>query len=119
MGRTSQRKLVIDFEHDDNNSQHNLFIHLNNLLRDLGEETLTVEVVVYGPAIKLLTTKNSKYSYEIKKLQEVGVLFRGCRNAMKMHHITDTELLDAITVVPSGIGHIVKMQLEGAVYVKA
>lgn len=119
MDITTQRKLVIDFEHDDSNSQQNLFTHLNNLLRDIGEEMLTIEVVTYGPAIYMLTSDSSKHSHDIKKLQELGVLFRGCRNAMKKHHIVDAGLLDNVMTVPSGIGHIVKTQLKGAIYIKA
>ena len=119
MIKTKQQTLIADFEHNDSNSQQNLFTHLNNLIKDLGKEPLTIEVVVYGSAIEMLTTKHSRRSGDIKKLQGVGVLFRGCHNAMKKHLITEAELLDDITVVPSGIGHIVKTQLKGAIYIKA
>lgn len=119
MIKTTQQTLIVDFEHDDSNSQQNLFTHLNNLIKDLGEEPLTIEVVAYGPAIEMLTTESSKHSNDIKELQKKGILFRGCHNAMKKHHITKAELLDDITVVPSGVGHIVKTQLKGAIYVKA
>lgn len=119
MDQTTQQTLVVDFEHDDITRQQNLMNHLTNLINDLGGEPLNIEVVAYGQAIEMLTIKMSRHINEIKNLQEDGVVFRGCHNAMMKHHITEVDLLDDVRVVTSGIGHIVKAQLRGAIYIKA
>lgn len=116
---TNTPALVIDFEHDDTAKQDNLLAHITNLLRDLGEQRLAIEIVAYGPGIMMLVANKSEFSERIKELQSKGVLFHTCRNAMNKYDIHDDALLDSVTPVPSGVGRIIKAQLEGSIYFKA
>lgn len=111
--------LVIDFEHDDYVKQEHLLLHIKNLLRDFEDKPLLVEVVAYGPGVMLLDARKTDFSDRIVRLQQQGVQFEACRNAMKKFGIEDKDLLADITPVPSGVGRIVKAQLGGYVYFKA
>lgn len=111
-------RLVIDFEHNDIQQQKNLMTHLANLLKDFGDTPLTVEVVVYGPAIQFVTTSPATFADHIATLQSRGVKFLACKNAMKRFGIQEDQLLDGVTPIPSGVGALVKKQLDGYVYLK-
>lgn len=117
--QTNTPALVVDFEYDDPTKQDHLLLHITNLLRDFGEQPLKVEVVAYGPGIMLLVTDKSEFYDRVKQLQLQGVVFHTCKNAMKMFDVLDADLLDNVTPVPSGVGRIIKAQLEGSVYFKA
>ena len=111
--------LVIDFEHDDATKQEHLLLHITNLLRDFGNNPLVVEVVAYGPGIMLLVQSKTQFTDQITELQTQGVVFHACQNAMNSFDIQASDLVNSATPVPSGVGRIVKAQLEGSVYFKA
>jgi intracellular sulfur oxidation DsrE/DsrF family protein len=111
-------RLVIDFEHSDTQKQDHLLLYITNLLRDFDSQPLVVEVVAYGPGVMLLVRGKTEFSERIKELQFKGVVFRTCRNAMNTFDIQDNLLLEDVTPVPSGVGRIVRAQLEGSVYFK-
>lgn len=115
---TNTSKLVIDFEHDDHTKREHLLLHITNLLRDFGEKPIVVEVVAYGPGIMLLVAAKTEFAERINELKERGVIFHACHNAMKKFNINDSDLVAEATAVPSGVGRIVKAQLEGSVYLK-
>lgn len=110
--------LVIDFEHDDRQKQEHLLLHITNLLKDFGDRPLLVEVVTYGPGIMLLVSHKTEFSEQVAQLQQLGVQFDACKNAMKKFDIKEDDLLAGITPVPSGVGRIVKAQLDDYVYFK-
>lgn len=59
------------------------------------------------------------FNSEIVSLQNSGVVFNACRNAVNSHGVVKEDLLDRVSVVPSGVGRLTKAQLlEGAVYLK-
>ncbi len=118
MNTSNTNKLVVDFEHDDTKKQENLFLRLNNLLNDFAEAPLSVEVVAYGPGIKMLLKENVVSVKEVKQLQGRNIQFRACQNAMRMFEVSEDQLIDGVRPVPSGVGRIVKAQLEGYAYFK-
>ncbi len=115
---TNTPALVIDFEHDDPIKQDHLLTHITNLLRDFGDNPITVEVVAYGPGVMLLVKEKTEFEERIKELQSNNVIFHACRNAMNTFRLQEDSLLENVTAVPSGVGRIVKAQLEGSVYFK-
>ena len=115
---TNTPKLVIDFEHDDATKREHLLLHITNLLRDFGDDPLSVEVVAYGPGIMLLVATKTEFADRISELMERGVILHACRNAMNTFNIEDKDLVAGSTPVPSGVGRIVKAQIEGSVYLK-
>lgn len=111
--------LVIDFDNDDKTKQDNLLSRITNVLRDFGQQPISVEVVAYGSGVLLLVIDKAYFSERIIELQTQGVVFRACQNAMNKFNLTEEDLLAEVTTVPSGVGRIVKAQLEGSAYFKA
>jgi len=106
--------------HTDENIKLQLTLrNIKNLISDLGEENLTIEVVLNSEAISLMYKSNNTYREEIKNLCNKKVSFSVCSNAMKAYGITKDILLKEAIIVPSGIGQIVKKQAEGYFYIKS
>lgn len=88
-----------------------------NLLNEVGADAVGVEVVFNGPAIYALAT-SSELSAELSSLQTRGVELLACNNSMVAAGISSSDLLSGVTVVPSGIAHLVRRQHAGWAYVR-
>lgn len=114
----THNNLVVDFEYEDTAKQQDLMRRLTNILNDFTDMPLNIEVVTYGPAIRMLTSKESAYAVDIKRLQNRGIVFYSCHNTMTRYEITEDQLLKGVIPVSSGLGYIVKKQLDSYVYLK-
>ena len=80
--------------------------------------------VAYGPGIDFLLeeTKDKRgnpYDHAVLTLVDRGVEFRVCAATLGARSIAKEDLLDAVSVVPSGISEIARLQLkEGYAYLK-
>lgn len=90
----------------------------DHFLAGIKPEPADVEILSYGPSIPILA-KDSPVAKEIADLEKRGVHFVACRNAMRAHHIAETDLLPGVTSVPSGVVELVRKQEAGYIYVKA
>lgn len=105
--------------HTDENSKLQLTLrNINNLISELGQENLSIEVVLNSEAISLMYKSNNTYREEVKDLYNKKISFSVCGNAMKAYGITKDMLLKEAKIVPSGIVQIVKKQGEGYLYIK-
>lgn len=91
-----------------------------NLQRRFGKQNVQIEIVAYGPGLSLLTAK-SKYPERVQSMAQQGIRFSACHNTMegikrRTGHMPD--LLEGVTVVPSGIARIVLLQEQGYAYVR-
>ncbi|MDI6813039.1 MAG: DsrE family protein [Desulfitobacteriaceae bacterium] len=108
-------------------------LNLVNLIKDIGKENLQAEVVANGPAVlfyaaspefrgKLPATWSDEFLqkllHDMQEIQQLGVPFLACANALKMNALEERSLHGFVTVVPAGITEIVKKQSEGYGYVK-
>ena len=92
--------------------------NLRNLVAGLKPDPFEIEVVAYGPGI-LLVKGDSTVAKEIAALQEQGVRFVACQNAMRNRHLELKDLLPGVTPVPAGIVEVVTKQEQGWVYIHA
>ena len=82
------------------------------------------EVVALGDGIDFLlqdAVDDGNYPFEllIEPLAAEGVEFRICRNSMESRKVEPARVLQQVTIVPSGIAEIVRLQArEGHAYVK-
>ncbi len=90
--------------------------NISNLLAESPD--IRVELVVQGDAITLVTAQESPFANALAALQQRGVVIAVCRNTLKAKGMTDTELLDDMTIVPSAVGELVRRQQQGAAYIK-
>jgi intracellular sulfur oxidation DsrE/DsrF family protein len=83
-----------------------------------------IVVVAYGPGVDFLLKdaedkRGNPYDHRVATLVERGVEFRICAATLSARDIAEEDLLDAASIVPSGISEIARLQLkEGYAYLK-
>ena len=91
--------------------------NIRNLINGLKPDTVEVEVVNYSAGLAMLKL-DSKEADDIAKLQEQGVKFVACQNAMRAFKLELKDLLPGVTSVPAGIVEVVTKQEQGWTYIK-
>jgi intracellular sulfur oxidation DsrE/DsrF family protein len=80
--------------------------------------------VAYGPGVDFLLENASDrhedpYDYAVLSLANRGVGFHVCGATLRGRRIADSDLLDVVKIVPSGISEIARLQVqEGYAYLK-
>lgn len=97
--------------------QHLALGNVTNLLDDAGARGAEVEVVFNGPAI-LALTGTSPLVADLSALRARGVGLLACSNSMAATGLSSADLVPGVTVVPSGISHLVRRQHDGWAYVR-
>ncbi|HWE48726.1 MAG TPA: DsrE family protein [Bryobacteraceae bacterium] len=86
-------------------------MHVNNMreafARDGGSE---VEVVFFGPGLKMLLKSNAAYQDRLKQLSDSGVTLSACQNAMRLMNIKTEDLVPYAAQVDSGVAELVRKQ---------
>jgi len=89
-----------------------------NLLNDLGDETVEVALLANGPAVKAFQTDEERFSKSVLELLEREVRIVLCNNALNLFDLEPTSMLAEATIVPSGVGELVRKQAEGWAYIR-
>lgn len=90
--------------------------NVSNLKKHWGDK-VAIEVVTYGPGLRLLFKENVK-AKRIKALAAEGIRFSACGNTMKKMGRKDNDLIDVAKPVPAGVVRIVELQEKGWSYVR-
>jgi intracellular sulfur oxidation DsrE/DsrF family protein len=83
-----------------------------------------IVIVAYGPGIDFLVNdaqdKNGNpYDHRVQTLVDRGVEFRVCATTLSARDVAKDDLLEPVSIVPSGISEIARLQLkEGYAYLK-
>ena len=75
-------------------------------------------IVVTGPAVRLLTERDSDQARKAENLLEKGISIQACRHAMQIYKVNENEMWPNIEFVRSGVVALVQLQDEGMAYVK-
>jgi len=88
----------------------------NNLLNHYGQDKVDVEIVAFGPGLKLLFADNANKA-RIKSLAAAGVRFSACQNTVKamtaQNNGVAPALLPEAQPTPAGIARIVDLEEQG------
>lgn len=88
----------------------------NNLLAYYGQDKVDIEVVTFGPGLKLLFADNANKD-RIKSLSAAGVRFSACQNTLKamtqQNGGVAPKLLAEAQPTPAGIVRIVELEEKG------
>lgn len=88
----------------------------NNLLNHYGQDKVDVEIVAFGPGLKLLFADNANKA-RIKSLAAAGVRFSACQNTVKAMTAQNggvaPALLPEAQPTPAGIARIVDLEEQG------
>lgn len=92
-------------------------INARNVRRAYGDQPMDVEIVAYGPGLKMLRS-DSPVAERLEEARKDGVKLLACENTMRMTHTTRKDLSWLVDVVPAGIVEIMQKQTEGYAYVR-
>ena len=90
--------------------------NIENLLEDETVETDDVALVSNGGGIALLTGDSPQHA-AIEELQERGVTFKQCSNTLTGIDIDESDLIDGVELVSSGVGEVARLEAAGYVYI--
>lgn len=82
-----------------------------------GADKVDVEIVVYGPAIGMLTM-DSEVGGRVQNALEAGVKIVACQNTMRGAGLTEADMLPNIGYVPAGVIEIMQKQKQGYSYIR-
>ena len=95
-----------------------VFKNIENLLADLGENSVDVELVANGGGVKALVKGPDSRADQVDQLAAKGVRFVACANSLSMLGIAKESLLESVDVVSAGVAELVKKQAEGWAYLR-
>jgi hypothetical protein len=87
-----------------------------NFQNAMGKDRVFVEIVVNGPAIKMLTA-DSEVEPRVTAALTDGVKIVACEQTMKGAKLTRKDMIPGIGYVPGGIVEVVERQRDGWAYV--
>ncbi|QYZ79002.1 hypothetical protein E2N92_05960 [Methanofollis formosanus] len=90
--------------------------NVEHLLEEFGDD-VAAEVVANGDGVKVLLI-TGPYGDEVRALAEAGVRFAVCAHSCRARGFTREDFPRVVTVVPSGVGEIVRREAEGFAYIR-
>lgn len=110
----AEKKIVLQIS-DPNPFKQTLVLNVaNNLLKEYGTEGVEIEIVAFGPGLRLLFADNANKG-RIQGLNASGVEFRGCSNTVKNmgKKLGHAPVLNSLAKVDGpGVVRIVKLVTE-------
>lgn len=116
----AEYKYVLHISDMDPSKQELILNNARNLLDAYPPGDVEVEIVAYGPGLRLMFAENVN-AQRLDSLSQSGVKFTACGNTLKgMAKLLGEEpkLNPAATVVPGGIVRIGELVKQGYIYVK-
>lgn len=119
-GAFAEYKYVLQISDMDPSKQELVLNNASNLLDAYPPGAVTVEIVAYGPGLRLLFEKNVN-AKRIDSLSQSGVKFSACNNtlqAMTKQLGYQPKLNPDAKLVPGGVVRIGDLERQGYVYIK-
>jgi intracellular sulfur oxidation DsrE/DsrF family protein len=88
-----------------------------NVRHDLGPDKVEIEIVVYGPAIRMLEM-DSDWRDRVTQVIDEGIRVVACENTMATLGLKRDDMLGGVEFVKTGLAHIMKRELEGWAYAR-
>jgi len=116
----AEKKVVLQISDADPFKQTLVLNVANNLIKHYGQDRVNVEIVAFGPGMKLLVAKN-KNKQRVSSLSDQGVTFSACSNtikAMTKKAGKPIKLSQAAKAVPAGVVQIMDLVGNGYTLIK-
>lgn len=118
--QTGENKVALQISDGSPEKQELLLNVANNVLKAYGPDNVKLEIVAFGPGLRLLFADNANKDL-VQSLAATGVRFSACQNTIKGMTKTlgkaPTITKDA-QVVPAGIIRLVDLSAQGYVVVR-
>ena len=103
---------------DGDAARWNLAINnMENVQADLGAANVDLELVAYGPGIKMLTL-DSAVGTRVGNLVKAGVKVVACENTMHKQKLTRSDMLPTVDYVKAGVVELIEKQRQGYAYIR-
>lgn len=113
----SPKGVVIQVSEADPAKWEMALINARNVRKAYSDQNVGVEIVAYGPGLKMLR-KDSSVAAGLDEAKRNGVKLLACGNTMTMTHTSRDELNRSVDIVPAGVVEIMERQKEGYAYVR-
>jgi uncharacterized protein len=118
-GADGRHRVVMHLNSGDETVQKGALSNIKHLYQELGGEHVTVELVVHGAGLELLTKKGTKFGEELERLHGLyGVDYTACSNTMKAMNVTRTDLIEQVRRTVPAMVRLMELQEAGWVYIK-
>jgi hypothetical protein len=115
----NRHRVVMHLNSGDERVQKHALSNVNHLYQALGADHVTVEVVVHGAGLGLLTRKETKFAEELERLHGLyGVAFTACSNTMKAMNVTIEDLIPQVDRTVPAMVRLIELQEAGWSYIK-
>ncbi len=115
---TIKHRVVIQLSSNDTLVWKSLMNNIKHLKEGWGE-TVMIEVVAHGLGIEMLVAAKTTEQKRVTEFKNMGVVFVGCENTMRLRKIAKEEMIPEAGFVPMGVGEIILKQEQGWSYLKA
>lgn len=88
-----------------------------NVRHDLGPDKVQIEIVVYGPAIRMLEAE-SDWRDRVTQVLDEGIRVIACENTMATLGLKRDDMLGGVDFVKTGLAHVMKREREGWAYAR-
>jgi intracellular sulfur oxidation DsrE/DsrF family protein len=117
----AEKKVVLQISDDDASKQTLVLNVASNLIKYYGPDRVDVEIVAFGPGLRLLFADNSNAGRINNLAESSGVRFSACMNTMKKvtQNLGYAPKLDANAgKVDAGVVRILELVSDGYVLIK-
>jgi hypothetical protein len=113
----AEEHVVIQISEGDPFKQKIVLNNVANMLKHYGPDRVQIEVVAYGPGLRLLFGDNANAD-RITSMMKQGVTFSACANTMANMGKDLEGLIDGSRKVPGGVVQIMERQEQGWAYLR-
>lgn len=92
--------------------------NIANLILAFGKTQITVELLVNGEAVMAFLESEQSTRPLMLELRQRGVIFALCAHSLHHANLKKEDLVDFVTIVPSGVAELVDKQVQGWAYIK-
>lgn len=118
-GANQPHRIVMHLNASDEKVQRGTLNNIKHLYQELGPQNLTVELVVHGAGLPLLTKKGTAFAAELADLKKTyGINYTACSNTMKTMQVTREDLIGEVDDTVPAMVRLMERQEQGWVYIK-
>lgn len=114
---TARYKLVIQVSDADPANWNLALTNARNVQSSLGANNVDIEVVAYGPGLRMLTLESAA-SERVRESIAGGIRIVACENTMKVQKLTRDDMLPSLHYVEAGVVEVIVRQQQGYAYVR-
>ena len=117
----AEKHIVLQISQGDEARQTLVMNVANNIVKAYGQDKVAIEIVAFGPGLKVLFANNETSSPRIESLQASGVKFSACMNTIagiKKKTGKEPKLNKHSTKVTAGVTRIVDLVGKGYTLIK-